>query len=224
MIFENRADAGRRLAHQLHRYASFPNLIVLGIARGGVPVAFEVAMFLNAPMDVFICRKLGVPGQEELAFGAIASGGVRVLDFHIAEACGISEAEIEEITGLAQTELERRERAYRGNRSALNISGRTVILVDDGIATGASTRAAIAALRQHKPKRLILAVPVAPASTYSRLEPEVHDLVCLYTPEGFFGIGQFYKDFGQVTDNEVIDLLDRAQRSVRTKPSMTVLR
>ena len=209
MNFDNRADAGRKLAGQLKRYVNEKNVIVLGLPRGGVPVAFEVASALNAPLDVFVSRKLGVPGQEELAFGAISSGGVRVLDPEIVQAAAVSDLQIERITAREKVELERREATYRGGRPPLEIAGATVILVDDGVATGSSVRAAISALRQMKPQRIVLATPVIPAATYQRLRTEVDDLVCVVMPEGFYGIGQFYEDFSQVTDEEVINLLRR---------------
>jgi putative phosphoribosyl transferase len=194
-------------------YANRNDVIVLGIPRGGVPVAFEVAAALKAPLDVFISRKLGVPWQEELAFGAVASGGVRILDADIVEALGISDSEIERITATVKREVERRERAYRGGRPPLEVERFTVILVDDGIATGASMRAAIGALRQLKPARLVVAVPVAPVTTCNRLRREVDQLVCVHMPESFMAIGQFYEDFSQVTDAEVSDLLQRTGRS-----------
>jgi putative phosphoribosyl transferase len=213
VVFENRTDAGRRLARLLGDYANRNDVIVLGIPRGGVPVAFEVAAALKAPLDVFISRKLGVPWQEELAFGAVASGGVRILDADIVEALGISDSEIERITATVKREVERRERAYRGGRPPLEVERFTVILVDDGIATGASMRAAIGALRQLKPARLVVAVPVAPVTTCNRLRREVDQLVCVHMPESFMAIGQFYEDFSQVTDAEVSDLLQRTGRS-----------
>jgi len=211
MVFENRADAGRKLASQLGAYANRKDVIVFGIPRGGVPVAFEVAVSLNVSLDVFVSRKLGVPGQEELAFGAIATGGTRVLDAEIVEAAGISDVEIERITASVKKELERRERVYRGDRPPLKVEGSTVILVDDGIATGSSMLAAVSALHQMKPARLVVAVPVAPVSTCNRLRREVDQLLCVYMPETFFAIGQFYDDFSQVTDEEVTDLLLRAE-------------
>ena len=210
MIFEDRVDAGRRLAKKLTAYAKRDDVIVLGIPRGGVPVAFEVANALDAPLDVFLSRKLGVPGQEELAFGAVATGGVRVLDQELIEGLGISKQEVEEITARVRHELERRERVYRGSRAPLKLEGRTVLLVDDGIATGSSMRAAIDALRQMKPARLVVAVPVAPLSTCHRLRSVVDDLVCVDMPEAFYAIGQFYGDFSQVTDEEVTELIHRA--------------
>jgi putative phosphoribosyl transferase len=203
IFFLNRDDAGTRLAKKLHGYADQKDLLVLGIPRGGVLVAFQVAAELCAPLDVFVVRKLGTPAQPELAFGAIASGGIRILDAQIVESAGISEAEIERITAEEGKELDRREHAYRGGRAPLNIGNKTVILVDDGIATGASTRAAIAALRELKPAQIILAAPVAPASTCRHLRSEVDDLVCLEMPEPFHAIGAFYQNFSQVCDEEV---------------------
>lgn len=213
-IFENRVDAGRRLASRLGAYRNRKDVIVLGIPRGGVPVAFEVAAALGAPLDVFVSRKLGVPGQEELAFGAIASGGVRILDGEITEAVGIPDAEVERIIANVRKEVERRERVYRGSRQPLMVQGKTVILVDDGIATGSSMRAAINALRQMKPARLVVAVPVAPRSTCNRLRQEVDELISVLTREDFYAIGQFYEDFSQVADEEVTRLLIRAAQPV----------
>lgn len=217
MVFQNRVDAGSKLAEQLHKYANREDVIVLGIPRGGVPVAFEVAKALNAPLDVFVSRKLGVPGQEELAFGAVASGGVRVLDREIVEGVGISQPLIEEITEKAKKELERREKLYRGDRPALKLEGQTVILVDDGIATGSSMRAAVEALRQLKPARIVVAVPVAPETTCNRLKLEVDELICVSMPEFFFAIGQFYVDFSQVADGEVTELLKEAGKPALQK-------
>lgn len=209
MTFLNRVDAGRRLAKKLDAYAGRKDVLVLGIPRGGVPVAFQVAAELGAPLDVFVVRKLGVPRHEELAFGAIATRGIRVVDAQIVEEAGISELEIELIAAKERQELDRRERVYRGGRPALNLEGKTVILVDDGIATGASTRAAIIALRQLKPASIALAVPIAPAATCMRLRREVDDLICLDTPETFYAIGEFYEDFSQVSDEQVTALLQR---------------
>jgi putative phosphoribosyl transferase len=214
MVFPNRTEAGRRLGKKLAAYGNRKDVIVLGIPRGGVPVAFEVAGALGAPLDVFIARKLGVPGHEELAFGAIASGGVRILDQQTVGALGISESEIERVTAQERKELERRENVYRGGRPPLKVEGLTTVLVDDGIATGSSMRAAIAALRQLKPACIVLAVPVAPPSTCDRLRSEVDELVCVYAPELFYAIGQFYDDFSQVTDEEVMDLVQRASRTM----------
>jgi putative phosphoribosyl transferase len=216
-VFTDRTEAGQALAERLGKYDKRTDVIVLGIPRGGVPVALEVAAALHAPLDVFVVRKLGVPGQEELAFGAIASGGVRVFNAEVVEALGISERDMEVTTAEERKELERRERAYRGTKLPLNVAGRTVILVDDGIATGSSMRAAIAALRQLKPARLIVAVPVAPVSTCHRLRTEVDELVCVYMPESFAAIGQFYEDFLPVGDEAVADCLRRAPRPIGRK-------
>jgi putative phosphoribosyl transferase len=217
MIFQDRRDAGRRLASQLASYANREDVIVLGVPRGGVAVAFEVATALQVPLDVFISRKLGVPWQEELAFGAVATGGVHILDTELVAGLGIPDSEIERITTATRIELERRERVYRGDRPPVKLEGKTVILVDDGIATGSSIRAAIRALRQLKPVRLVVAVPVAPVSTCNRLKQEVDQLVCVSMPEGFLGIGEFYDDFSQMTDDEVTELLRRAESSTSQK-------
>jgi putative phosphoribosyl transferase len=209
LTFLNRVDAGRRLARKLGAYARRKDVFVLGVPRGGVPVAFQVAAELGARLGVFVVRKLGVPGRQELAFGAIATGGIRVIDAKIVEEAGISDLEIELIAVKERQELDRRERVYRGERPPLNLESKTVILVDDGIATGASTRAAIIALRQLKPASIVLAAPIAPASTCRHLRPEVDDLICLDTPETIYAIGEFYEDFSQVSDEEVTSLLQR---------------
>lgn len=209
-MFRDRSEAGRKLAVALRPYAGLPGVIVLGAPRGGVPVAFEVAGALNAPLDVFVLRKLGVPWQEELAFGAIAQGGVRVIDQSIVKTLGITPEQIEKVAAKELVELERRLRVYRGSRPPLDVRGRTVLLVDDGIATGSTMRAAIAALRKMEPARIVLAVPVAPASTCGLLRRQVDDLICLDSPELFFAISQFYLDFSPVSDEEVTALLGRA--------------
>jgi putative phosphoribosyl transferase len=206
-IFADRTDAGRELAKQLRGYRQRGDVVVLGVPRGGVVVAFEVASALHVPLDIFVSRKLCVPGREELAFGAIASGNVRVLDQEIVEGLEITEKQIEVVTEAARKELERRERLYRGGRSPLLLEGQTVLLVDDGIATGSSMLAAIRAVRFLKPARLVVAVPVAPQATCSRLRREVDELVCVETPRFFYAIGQFYDDFSQVSDEEVAELL-----------------
>jgi len=216
MAFQDRAQAGRELAKRLGGFANRPGVIVLGIPRGGVPVAFEVAARLDAPLDVFIVRKLGVPAQEELAFGAIASGGIRFVDREIVEAAGISDLQMERVTAKEKAELDRRERAYRGKRPPIPLAGKTVILVDDGIATGSSMQAAINALRLAKPFRLVIAVPVAPASTCRRLKREVDDLICIEVPESFYAIGEFYEDFSQVADQEVTALLLKSMQKLAT--------
>jgi putative phosphoribosyl transferase len=215
MIFANRKEAGQKLALRLRKYANRGDVIVLGAPRGGVPVAFEIAADLTAPLDVFVLRKLGVPGREELAFGAIASGGVRILNRNIVEGLGITGLDIERVTRAERQELERRERSYRGGKAPLDVSGLTVILVDDGIATGSTVKAAIRALRQMKPARIVIAVPVAPLSTCNQLQFEADELVCLEMPEPFYGVGQFYSDFSQVSDEEVKELLDTASRTRR---------
>jgi len=210
MIFTNRTEAGRVLARLLTRYANRPDVIVLGVPRGGVPVAFEVAAALRAPLDIFVLRKLGVPGHEELAFGAIANRGVRILDSDVINGMGLTQLDIELVTAEEKQELQRRERTYRGARPELDMQGFVVILVDDGIATGSSIRAAIRAIRQMNPARIVIATPVAPASTCNSLRSEVDELVCAETPEYFYGVGQFYEDFSQVSDEDVRELLDRA--------------
>ncbi len=212
MIFTDREDAGRQLAHLLSAYANRNDVIVLGIPRGGVPVAFEIAEMLNLPMDIFLSRKLGVPGREELAFGAIAAGDGRFLDREIIRALGISELQIERITEKVKETLRQRAELYRGDRTPLKVEKRTVILVDDGIATGASIYAAINALQQMKPAKLVIAVPVAPPATCNWLRTVVDLVICVNEPEQFYAVGQFYRHFSQVTDQEVIDLLQSAWR------------
>jgi putative phosphoribosyl transferase len=209
MIFEDRADAGRRLAERLTAFADRKDVVVLGIPRGGVVVAFEVATGLGVELDIFLSRKLGVPGQEELAFGAVAAGDGRYLDAQQIRLSEISEEQIERITAEVRATLQRRAAQYRGDRAPLKVHGRTVVLVDDGIATGASVYAAIRALREMRPAALVLAVPVAPASTCVWLRREVDQLVCLYAPEEFYAVGQFYRNFSQVEDDEVVGLLRR---------------
>jgi putative phosphoribosyl transferase len=212
MIFPNRIEAGRQLASRLGKYADREDVIVLGVPRGGVPIAFEVATALNLALDVFVLRKLGVPGQEELAFGAISRGGVRVLDREIVVAAGLSDLTIEFVTKAESAELARREQLYRGGRPPLDVRGKTVILVDDGIATGSSLRAGVRALRQMQPAAIVIAAPVAPRSTVDQLTHEVDDVICVAIPERFRGVGQFYDDFSQVSDEEVNELLARALR------------
>jgi len=211
MIFEDREDAGRRLAKELGEFAARKDSLVLGIPRGGVTVAFEIANALQAPLDVFLAHKLGVPGQEELAFGAIAAGGGRYLEQHVIRAQGISPEQIERVTAEVKRMLDRRAVLYRGDRAPLQVGEQAVILVDDGIATGASMFAAVSALREMKPATLLVAAPVAPTSTCAWLRKMVVRLVCLYEPQDFYAVGQFYRNFSQVTDEEVIDLLRRAE-------------
>ncbi|HEX2081400.1 MAG TPA: phosphoribosyltransferase family protein [Longimicrobium sp.] len=211
--FRDRTHAGRVLAADLREYAGRGDVLVLGLPRGGVPVAFQVAQALDAPLDVFIVRKLGVPGHEELAMGAIATGGVRVLNDAVVQALRIPDRVIDAVAAREQQELERRERAYRDGRPAPGVSGRTVILVDDGLATGATMRAAAQALRMQGPARLIIAVPVAAGQTCDEFRGEVDDVVCTATPEPFYGVGMWYEDFSQTSDAEVHDLLARAKRA-----------
>ncbi len=209
-LFRDRRDAGRKLAQSLSRYRRQPDVIVLALPRGGVPVAFEVARTLEAPLEVFLVRKLGVPGQEELAMGAIASGGVRVLNQDVVHALSIPDEVIDAVADRELRELERRERAYRDQRPAPEVRGRTVILIDDGLATGASVRAAIVALRELKPARLVVAVPTAAPETCAELREMVDDIVCAVTPEPFYGVGFWYEDFSQTSDEEVRALLEQA--------------
>ena len=210
MIFRDRAHAGRELAAKLSHYANQPGVLVLALPRGGVVVAFEVARALNAQLDVFLVRKLGVPGQRELALGAIASGGIRVLNEEVLQALPVSEEMIEHIAAAEQRELERREQVYRGGRPAPEVRGRTIILVDDGIATGSTMRAAVRALRQQQPERVVVATPVAPAEACQELAQEADAVVCLDSPEPFYAISQWYEDFAQTSDDEVRELLERA--------------
>ena len=207
--FHNRTDAGRRLAEKLAAYANRPGGLVLALPRGGVPVGFEVARELGAPLDVFLVRKLGVPGYEELAMGAVATGCVRVLNDEIVRGLGISEHEIDAAAARELQELARRERLYRGDRPLPDIAGRTVILVDDGLATGATMRAAVGALRQQQPARIVVAVPTASPDTCEALKAEADDVVCAMTPEPFLAVGHWYEDFTQTTDDEVRELLAR---------------
>jgi putative phosphoribosyl transferase len=209
--FRNRTEAGRELAGFLGAYANRPDVLVLALPRGGLPVAFEVAKALRAPLDVFLVRKLGVPGQEELAMGAIATGGVRVLNAEVVGYLGIPSSVIDQATEMEQRELNRREQRYRGSRPPAAVRGRTVILVDDGLATGSTMRAAVAALRMQGPARLVVAVPVSAPSTCDELKAEVDQIVCARTPEPFYGVGQWYEDFSQTTDEEVQSLLEQAE-------------
>jgi predicted phosphoribosyltransferase len=210
MRFRDRSEAGRYLAARLHQYANRPDVIVLALPRGGVPVAFEVARQLNVPLDVFLVRKLGLPGREELAMGAIATGGVRVLNDEVIRVLRVPEEIIDAVAAQEQEELERRERLYRGDRPPPDVRGRTVILVDDGLATGSTMRAAIAALRAQHPARIVVAVPVGAPDTCAEFKDEADDVICARTPEPFFAVGLWYADFSQTTDEEVHDLLRRA--------------
>jgi putative phosphoribosyl transferase len=220
-IFRDRAEAGRLLAEALSSYANRSDVIVVALLRGGVPVGFEIAKRLNAPLDVLTVRKLGVPDQPELAMGAITSGGIRVLNEDLFNYLYISKEEIEAVTERERKELERRERVYRGDRPFLDVSGRTVILVDDGIATGSSMRAAIEALKKQHPARIIIAVPVAAKSTCDQFNAldGVVTCICLETPQSFFAVGLWYEEFPQLTDDEVREMLDQLwnQRPINTK-------
>ncbi len=211
--FRDRREAGQRLADALAAYAKQPELLVLGLPRGGVPVAFEVAQALEAPLDVFLVRKLGTPGQPELAMGAIASGGLRVLNSAVVLANSISWQEIERATRLQERELERREHLYRGGRPRGTLAGKTVILVDDGIATGSTMQAAIGSAKLQAPQRVVVAVPTCAPSTAAQMRTGVDAFFSLITPAPFFAVNQSYGDFRQTTDEEVRDLLERAAHS-----------
>lgn len=215
----DRSEAGRALGKALSPYRGRTDLLVLALPRGGVPVACEVAAALDAPVDLMVVRKLGMPGHEELAMGAIASGGVRVLNRDVVTVHGIRDRTIDEVAAREQRELQRRETAYRGDHPRPSVQGKCVILVDDGVATGATMRAGIAALRLQKPSTIVVAVPVAPAETVDVLRGEADDVVCLETPEPFWAIGQWYVEFPQLSDEEVRKLLARAwERPVNEAP------
>jgi putative phosphoribosyl transferase len=211
MLFRDRAEAGRHLLSRLGAYQGRPDVLVLGLPRGGIPVAYEVARGLGAPLDVFVVRKLGVPGQEELAMGAIATGGVRIVNRDVVDALHIPPDVVDRAAAEEAREQERREQSYRGERHQPQVAGKTVILVDDGLATGSTMRAAVAALRQQGPARIVVAVPVAAPSTCQELRREVDEIVCFATPEPFMAVGRFYDDFAQTTDEEVTELLAAAR-------------
>ena len=212
--FSDRRDAGRKLAQKLEHYAGRPDVLVLALPRGGVPVAFEVSRILNTPLDIFIVRKLGLPGQEELAIGAIAMGGIRVLNEDVIRLLNIPE----EVTGFVAKrelqELQRREQAYRGDRPPPDVRDKVVILIDDGLATGASMRAAVKGLRALHPARIVVAVPAASAEVCEAFRHEVDEIVCAMTPEPFQGVGRWYEDFSQVTDEEVRKLLEESNQQL----------
>jgi putative phosphoribosyl transferase len=220
MLFRDRAEAGRFLALKLAAHTGRQDTVILALPRGGVPVAFEVAKGLNAPLDVFIVRKLGVPGQEELALGATATGKVRVLNQDIITALGISDEVIESVIAKEERELQRREQLYRGNRPPCPTEGKTVILVDDGLATGSTMHAAVLALKLRRPARVIAAVPVAAVSTCEEFKDEVDEIVCAATPKSFYAVGQWYEDFSQTTDAEVQELLRRASEPSCSKAEL----
>jgi putative phosphoribosyl transferase len=217
MIFRDRTDAGKYLATKLLSYKDRQDVLVLALPRGGVPVAFEVAQVLRVPLDIFLVRKLGVPGHEELAMGAISTGGVRVLNEDTVDYLNIPEHIIDSIAAEELKELKRRERAYRGNRPEPDVKGKTVILIDDGLATGSTIRAAAQALRQQQPARIIVAVPVSAPETCDEYRIGVDEIICAVTPEPFVGVGMWYLDFSQTTDEEVRDLLERARGEKREK-------
>ena len=214
--FRDRADAGRQLAERLNNYANRDDAIVLALPRGGVPVGFEVAKRLHVPLDVFVVRKLGVPGYEELALGAIASGGVRVLNQDVV--CILPDADqiVEAVTANELMEMERREHAYRDDRPPLDVRGRTIILIDDGLATGATMHAAVQALREQEPAKIVVAIPVCAPETCRETQKIADEVVWLYAPEWFHGVGQFYDDFSQTSDDEVRQLLAEAAREQRS--------
>jgi putative phosphoribosyl transferase len=211
MRFRNRFDAGRQLAEQLTKYAGRSDVIVFGLPRGGIPVAHEVATRLNAPLDVFLVRKLGVPGHPELAMGAIASGGSVVLDEGLVGRLGVSRQQLQQVVIDEAGEVARREELYRGGRELPDLEGKTVILVDDGLATGATMRAAALALRELNPAKIVVAVPVAAEETCRQFEDVADDVVCAVTPRPFYAVGQWYEDFDQTTDEEVRDLLAQSR-------------
>ena len=217
--FYDRAEAGRLLAFELRRYAGRDNVLVLALPRGGVPVGFQVASELRVPLDVFLVRKLGVPGHEELAMGAIASGGVRVLNEEVIRRIPISVDAIERVTAREQLELRRRELAYRNDACPTGVSGKIVILVDDGIATGSTMCAAIAALKKQSPARIVVGAPTAPRSCQKDLGPDVDELVVVTRPEPFYSVGQAYSIFDQTSDEEVRTLLARSKEWLRKDPS-----
>jgi putative phosphoribosyl transferase len=212
MFFSDRTEAGKYLTAQLESYKDRDDVVVLALPRGGVPVAYEVAKTLRAPLDIFLVRKLGVPGHEELAMGAIATGGLRVLNNDVIEYLQIPPEVIDAVADQEIQELKRRERAYRGDRPKPDVRSKTVILVDDGLATGSTMRAAAAALRQQNPAKIVVAVPVSAPQTCNEYRMGVDEIICAATPEPFYGVGQWYVDFSQTTDEEVRDLLERAGR------------
>jgi putative phosphoribosyl transferase len=214
-LFSDRAEAGRVLAEQLRHHAGRPDVIVLALPRGGVPVAYEVAKALHVPLDIFVVRKLGIPGHEELAMGAVATGGVRVLNDQVIKGLSIPGYVIDAVANWELRELARRERLYRGDRPPPEVRGKTVILVDDGLATGSTMLAAVQALRKLGPARIVVAVPVAAPDTCELLKEYVDETVCAATPEPFYAVGLWYRDFSQTTDEEVRELLERSDAEAR---------
>jgi putative phosphoribosyl transferase len=210
--FRDRSEAGRDLAAKLTKYADRSDVIIMALPRGGVTVGFELAKALHAPLDIIVVRKLGVPGHEELAMGAIAPGDVRVIDASVVQRSHISSQTIDAVAAREQVEMERRERVYRGNVPKPDLRGQSVILVDDGLATGSTMRAAIAAAKRGLPARLVVAVPTAPPTTVNELSLEVDEVVACITPQLFFGVGEWYEKFGQISDEEVCSLLQRSRQ------------
>jgi putative phosphoribosyl transferase len=210
--FRDRRAAGRLLATRLHRFANRRDVVILALPRGGVPVAYEVAVAMGAPLDVFAVRKLGVPGHEEFAMGAIGSGGAYVLNYEVIDALHIPHAQVDDVTERESLELKRREHLYRDSRPFPKVEGSTVILIDDGIATGASMIVAVKALRQKSPRQIVVAVPVAPSDVCAAIHAYADEVICYETPEPFGGVGAWYADFSQVTDDEVRALLDQASQ------------
>jgi putative phosphoribosyl transferase len=219
LFFHDRREAGRRLAEWLGQYRDNPEVIVLALPRGGVPVAYEVACALHAPLDLFLVRKLGVPGHEELAMGAVATGGVRVLNDDVVQMLHIPDRAIDAVVADERRELARREHLYRDDRPAPDVRGRIGILVDDGLATGATMHAAIVALRQQKPARIVVAVPTAAPATCDEFRTEVDEVICAITPSPFYAVGAWYRDFSQTTDAEVRQLLEQAARCTQEEES-----
>jgi predicted phosphoribosyltransferase len=214
--FLDRRDGGRQLAAKLSEYAYQPDVIALALPRGGVPVAHEVARALDVPLDLLIVRKLGLPGREELAIGAIASGGIRILNEDIVHALSIDPGVIDRVTEHEMEELQRRQQQYRGDRTALEVRGKTVILIDDGLATGASMLAAVQALRTRNPARIIVAVPAAAPQAIDLLRKKVDKIICVIAPDPFEGVGKWYEDFSQTTDEEVQLLLEKSDKNLHS--------
>ena len=219
-LLRDRQEAGARLAKELAGYTGRPDTVVLGLPRGGVVVAFEVAKALDLPLDVYLVRKLGTPGHEELAMGAIASGGVMVLNEDVVRSLHLGEERVEQVAARERGVLEQREKTYRRHAAAVPLTGKQVILIDDGLATGATMRTAIKSLRAHRPSRIIVAVPTAPVETCNALAKEADEMVCPMTPSPFFSIGEWYEDFTQTPDEEVVDLLNRARGFGRAATSV----
>lgn len=215
VVFKDRTDAGRKLAEELAEYSGRKDVILLALPRGGVPVAFEVAKKLGLELDVFIVRKLGVPGYEELAMGAISSGGTKVMNMSVVKSLQISGDAIDSVVAAERKELERREELYRKGKPKLDVTGKTAILIDDGLATGATMKAAVLALRMQNPEKIIVAVPTASREACEEFAAEVDKTVCLTTPEPFYGVGAWYENFNQTSDEEVCDLLKMAEDMTR---------